>query len=57
MGIDCHLKIQTRDCQHGNTGPEEFPASEEKDQYKGVREEWIKHNYLICFQCFAIYGK
>ena len=30
MGIVCHLKIQTRDCQHGNTGPEEFPASEEK---------------------------
>ena len=29
--------------------------AKKKDQYKGVREEWIKHNYLIYLQGLNIY--
>ena len=32
-----------------------FQQAKKKDQYKGVREEWIKHNYLIYLQGLNIY--
>ena len=32
-----------------------FQQAKKKNQYKGVREEWIKHNYLIFFGGLNIY--
>ena len=32
-----------------------FQQAKKKNQYKGVREEWIKHNYLIFLRGLNIY--
>ena len=32
-----------------------FQQAKKKNQYKGVREEWIKHNYLILMRGLNIY--
>ena len=32
-----------------------FQQAKKKNQYKGVREEWIKHNYLIVLRSLNIY--
>lgn len=32
-----------------------FQQAKKKNQYKGVREEWIKHNYLMFMRGLNIY--